>query len=107
MASEQAPQRDNEGYLIDLNDWTEAVAHDLAKEEQLDLTSEHLEIVRAIRKFYSEFGISPSVRALVKYLGNEMGTHTANSAYLMQHFGGSPLKPLCKIAGLPKPTNCL
>jgi tRNA 2-thiouridine synthesizing protein E len=47
------------------------------------------------------------MRPLVKQVREQLGEDKANSIYLMQLFPGSPAKLLAKIAGLPRPTNCL
>ncbi len=99
--------RDEEGYLLDLADWSEAVAHDIALEEGISLDASHWEILHALRAFHAQFGLSPAMRPLCKYLKERLGADKATSIYLLQRFPGSPAKLAAKIAGLPKPDNCL
>jgi tRNA 2-thiouridine synthesizing protein E len=47
------------------------------------------------------------MRPLVKYIGQRLGKEKGNSIYLLQLFPGSPAKLASKIAGLPRPENCL
>jgi tRNA 2-thiouridine synthesizing protein E len=47
------------------------------------------------------------MRALVKYCGLRLGADQGRSIYLLSLFPGSPAKLGSKIAGLPKPDNCL
>ena len=47
------------------------------------------------------------MRILVKQVGLQLGKEKGTSLYLLQLFPGSPAKIASKIAGLPKPTNCL
>ncbi|MCW8884883.1 MAG: TusE/DsrC/DsvC family sulfur relay protein [Motiliproteus sp.] len=98
---------DAEGYLKDLDDWTEAVAELIAVQENIDLTEEHWQVIHLLREFYREFGISPAMRILVKQVRIKLGTDKGSSIFLMKLFPGSPAKIASKIAGLPKPTNCL
>ncbi len=98
---------DKEGYLRELGDWDEAVAAAIARTENIDLTAEHWEVIHCIRRFYQEFGLSPAMRPLVKYLGQQLGPEKGRSIHLMQLFPGSPAKLVSKIAGLPRPDNCL
>ncbi len=98
---------DSEGYLEQLSDWQPEVAEQIAKKEGLELTEAHWEIINLLRRFYQEFELSPAMRPLVKYIGLNMGKEKAKSIYLMQLFGESPAKMTSKLAGLPKPTNCL
>lgn len=99
--------RDREGYLVDLADWDPAVAGELAREEDIELTEAHWELIRLIREFYAEYEVSPAMRVLVKHVRERLGDQKGNSIYLMQLFPGSPAKLLAKVAGLPRPTNCL
>lgn len=98
---------DDEGYLENLNDWQPEIAALIAKNEGLTLSPEHWEIITLLRQFYQEFELSPAMRPLIKYIGLQLGKEKARSIYLMQLFGESPAKMASKIAGLPKPTNCL
>lgn len=101
------PPRDNEGYLVDLNDWNESVAAALAADDGIELGDEHWALIRLIRDFYRDYQVSPAMRVLVKQVRERLGAERGNSIYLMQLFPGSPAKRLARIAGLPRPTNCL
>lgn len=98
---------DQEGFLVDLNDWSPPLAAELARLEGIDLTDEHLEVILALRQFYQRYQLSPAMRPLVKYIGQELGAEKGKSIYLLKLFPGSPAKLASKIAGLPKPDNCL
>lgn len=101
------PPRDEEGYLLDLQDWNETVALQLATEENITLDEARREVILALRQFHAQFGLSPAMRPLCKYLKEKLGAEKATSIYLLQLFPGSPAKVAAKIAGLPKPDNCL
>jgi len=98
---------DKEGFLKNLSDWTPEAANLLAKNEGITLTKEHWEIIKLLRDFYQQFEISPAMRILVKTAKTSLGDKKGNSIHLMKLFPGSPAKLASKIAGLPKPTNCL
>lgn len=98
---------DKEGFLKNLNDWNESVATIIAKNEAIDLGAGHWEIIYLVRDFYQTFQISPSMRALVKRTEQILGAEKGKSIYLLQLFPISPAKFVSKIAGLPKPANCL
>jgi len=100
-------ERDPQGFLVHLEDWNEAVACEIALEENIQLTDEHWEVIWLLREFYAQFEISPAMRILVKTVKQELGEEKGNSIYLMQLFPESPAKLASKIAGLPKPLNCL
>lgn len=98
---------DKDGFLQDLDDWSPDAAQWLAAQEGITLTEAHWQVIYALRNFYQQFELSPAMRPLVKYLGAELGPDKGNSIYLMQLFPGSPAKLAAKIAGLPRPDNCL
>lgn len=98
---------DKDGYLLDLNDWTPSVAEALAKRESLELSEAHWEILHLLRDFYGEFQLSPANRPLIKYAALKLGTDKGNSLNLNRLFNGTPAKLAAKLAGLPRPTNCL
>lgn len=98
---------DKDGYLINLNDWDKEAANTLAAQENISLTPAHWEIIALMQEFYREFEISPAMRALVKYTEKKLGPEKGRSVYLLQLFPPSPARIASKIAGLPRPTNCL
>lgn len=98
---------DKDGYLQHLEDWSEAVAEALALEEDLKLSEDHWEILQLLRAFHAEFQLSPATRPLIKYVAGKLGADKGNSAHLNRLFNGTPAKLAAKLAGLPKPTNCI
>ena len=98
---------DQEGYLLELADWSEAAAQALAQREGVELSDEHWEILRLVRSFYAEYQLSPANRPLIKFVALKLGTEKGNSLHLNRLFNGTPAKLAAKLAGLPKPTNCL
>lgn len=98
---------DRDGYLVDLNDWTPDVAEALADREGIRLSPPHWEILLGLRDFYAQYSVSPSMRPLSKHLKQTLGEAKSRSIYLLSLFPGSPPKLGAKIAGLPRPANCL
>ena len=100
-------ETDEEGYLINLSDWTEETANFLAQQENVELGPNHWEVINFLREYYTEFQIAPAVRVLTKAIGKKLGADKGNSQYLYELFPYGPAKQACKIAGLPKPTGCV
>ena len=98
---------DEEGYLLDLNDWTREAGAELAKTENLEMTDSHWEVIDFLREYYDEYQIAPAVRVLTKAIGKKLGKEKGNSKYLYELFPYGPAKQACKVAGLPKPTGCI
>lgn len=95
------------GNLVNLADWSEPLAEFLARKEGIELTTAHWEVIRHMRKFYFQYGITPMVRLLMKDLRDEMNEAKASSDYLYQLFPGGPSRQGSRIAGLPEPQGCI
>lgn len=100
-------ETDEEGYLINLSDWTEDIGKAIAQTENVDMSENHWEVVNFLRDYYNEYQIAPAVRVLTKAIGKQLGADKGNSKYLYELFPYGPAKQACKIAGLPKPTGCV
>jgi tRNA 2-thiouridine synthesizing protein E len=98
---------DKEGYLKDLDDWSEDIATLIADSDALVMNNAHWEIIHELRDFYSQYQLSPTMRALVKHVSNRLGKEKGSSIYLLKLFPGNPAKMAARIAGLPRPNNCL
>ena len=100
-------ETDEEGYLVNLADWNEELAGEIAKAENIEMSENHWEVVNFLREYYSEYQIAPAVRVLTKAIGKKLGADKGSSQYLYELFPYGPAKQACKIAGLPKPTGCV
>ena len=100
-------ETDAEGYLMDLSGWSREVAERLARDAGVTLGTDHWRLIGVVRDFYRETGVSPAMRPLVKLARERLGDEFGSSIALMQLFPGNPAKLVAKVAGLPRPTNCL
>jgi len=98
---------DANGYLLNLDDWSEEVAEALAREVNIELTNDHWEVIHFLRKHYNEFGTSPNARLLVKTFSKAFGEEKGNNKKLYQLFPDGPSRTGCRIAGLPLPNDCV
>lgn len=90
---------DDEGYLLNSEDWNEKVAHALAEREGIgELTKDKLDILKFIRQFYKEFNFFPILSAVCKNI------HQPKDCISEQF--ASPLVTW-KLAGLLKPDNLI
>jgi TusE/DsrC/DsvC family sulfur relay protein len=97
----QTVELDDEGFLVDPEVWTEAMAPEIAMREGIDgLTERHWQVVRFMRKEYEEKGAGPTVRVLGKTSG-------VSVKELYELFPKGPAKTAAKIAGIPKPRGCI
>ncbi|MBS3953954.1 MAG: TusE/DsrC/DsvC family sulfur relay protein [Methylomicrobium sp.] len=97
----------DQGFLVDMTQWNEAVAAQLAQLNRIELTLEHWEILGFIRDYYSRYKHLPNARMFTKAIAKQLGEQKGNSRYLHRLFPDGPLKYACKLAGLPKPPTCL
>lgn len=104
---DQLAETDPNGYLLRLDDWSEDIAAVIAEAESINLTEDHWEIVNFLRRYYSEVGIAPNVRTLMKALAEKYGKEKSSRKYLYDLFPLGPSRQGCKIAGLPLPNDCV
>ncbi len=94
---------DSEGYIQDMDEWSEAFAVALAAEEGLALTDEHWEVIRFIRDYYEEHNVQAQVRTMIKYFEKRWGPDKGNNRYLHDIFPkGGPQKQGNRLAGIRK-----
>jgi dissimilatory sulfite reductase related protein len=92
---------DADGNLVNLGDWSEEIAQEIAKMEGIEvLTEKHWAVINFMRKVFSDTGDSPSIRKLTKESGVDTKT-------LYALFPKGPAKKAARIAGLPKPKGCI
>lgn len=91
-----------EGFLVNSEDWNEEIAVFLAKKEEglENLTEEHWKVINYIRSYYLENRMAPMVRSVCKTTGLPLKK-------IYELFPSGPAKGACKLAGLPKPDGCV
>tara|TARA_B110000459_G_C16447524_1_gene419161 strand:+ start:478 stop:780 length:303 start_codon:yes stop_codon:yes gene_type:complete len=94
-------------YLNNLPHWSIDDALAFALQNDIVLSSEHIDILELAREFYNSYGFSPSMRPLCKTITASLGIEKGRSIYLNQQFPNNPAKLIAIIAGLPIPKNCL
>lgn len=99
---------DQDGHLIDHTLWTPAIAQVLADSLSVVLTDEHYRILLKTRTFFEIYHHSPNTRALIKYLSQSLPDDDIDNAKLQRLFNtGLVARHVNRLAGLPKPPNCL
>ncbi len=93
---------DEDGFLQELDKWSQEFAQAYAKEEGIEgtLTEDHWKIINYLRNYYQQFGVAPMVRKVCKENGIDM-----KKLYELYPTGAA--KGACKLAGLAKPTGCV
>jgi TusE/DsrC/DsvC family sulfur relay protein len=88
-----------DGYLTDLSQWNKEIAVEIAKENNIELTDKHWEVISWIQEQVKN-DVALSVRGIKK-----SGVIDIKEFYEL--FPGGPLKISTKIAGVPKPKSCI
>ncbi|WP_395146697.1 TusE/DsrC/DsvC family sulfur relay protein [Moraxella atlantae] len=102
------PKLDSDGHLVNVADWSPQVAQILADTLAVHLTDTHLAVLAAVREYYARFSHPPMTRPLIKYLHQTLPELELNNAKLQQLFNtGLIARHVNRLAGLPKPANCL
>ncbi len=88
-----------EGYLLDLNQWDREIGESLAGESDIVMTEKHWEVVQYLQdKHHKEEPLS--IRGI-----KNSGVIDIKEFYEL--FPGGPLKKSTLIAGIPKPKSCI
>ncbi|MES9924891.1 MAG: TusE/DsrC/DsvC family sulfur relay protein [Candidatus Thiodiazotropha endolucinida] len=92
---------DQEGYLQDMDDWSEAFVYALAKKERLEITQDHWDVIRYIRNYYQSHRVQAQVRDMIKHFKQVWGPSRGNNRYLHDIFPrGGPQKQGNRLAGI-------
>ena len=89
----------DEGYMTDASQWSKEIAAEMAKEEGIELTDKHYEVLEFLRNA-NEKGETLTIRKVGK-------SGITDIKGLYQLFPGGPLKFSSKFAGIPKPASCV
>jgi len=95
----QSIEVNDEGYLVDASQWNKDIATEIAKEEGIELTDKHFEVLEFLRTA-NEKGETLTIRKVGK-------SGIVDIKGLYQLFPGGPLKHSSRIAGIPKPASCV
>lgn len=88
-----------EGYLTDLSQWTKEVGNGIAKEEGIEMTDKHWEVINYLQEQYrNEMPLN------IRKVGKS-GVVSIKEFYAL--FPNGPLKISSRISGIPKPISCI
>ena len=96
----QIPERDGDGYLLDMNEWTPEIGRAMAEADGIELDDVKWQQILKAREYYDDNSVVPPIRKFAKYIGMDQ-----KEVFKMWNTG--PMKPITKYGGLPKPTGCV
>ncbi len=98
--SVELPERDGDGYLRSMDDWTPEIGRAMAEADGVELDDEKWNQILKAREYYEEEMVVPPIRVFAKYIGED-------KKKLFKQWNTGPMKPITKYGGLPKPTGCV
>jgi TusE/DsrC/DsvC family sulfur relay protein len=93
---------DGDGFLVDMSEWTPKTMHELAAQDNVVLTEEHIKYIMSARELYDEYQTVIPIREFAKVHGMDRKAQP-----LYDLFETGPMKRIAKYGGLPKPTGCV
>lgn len=90
------------GHLIELGEWTEEQAIAMARQDGLELSDDHLAIIRYLRDCYADHGGTITAHMLTHTLEEEFAG-LGGRKYLYNLFPLGPIAQATRYAGLPLP----
>ena len=95
------------GWLENLDEWSEDLAVEIAKNEKVnELTEEHWNIITLAREYFHDNGSVCEPRAFSTLMKKQSGTDQSDQKYIYSLFPTGLIKCANKIAGLPRPKGC-
>ena len=91
---------DDEGFMTQYGEWDETLAKALGSQIGLELTDEHLDVIRFLRTDFADKGETATLRRISTVGGFP-------TKRLFQLFPQKPAKKLAYVSGLPKPHGCV
>ena len=101
-------ETDEQGFLNDLDDWSEEFVEKMAELDGVQLYDESWGMILYFRDYFAETSTAPSMRMIVRRLGKQQHGNSHRKAkeyekFLYKLFPSDPVREICKLAGLPKP----
>jgi len=94
------PDRDGDGYLVDMDNWTMEIGKAMAEADDVEIDEERWAQILKAREYFEEESVVPPIRKFAKYID-------INQKILFKMWKTGPMKPITKYGGLPKPTGCV
>jgi len=100
-------ETDQQGFLCKLEDWSEDFAREIARQDGLELFTDHWELIGYFREYFAQHQKNPTMHSMVVSLGKTKGDvfhdQKAYEKHIYGLFPSDPVPELCKLAGLPLP----
>jgi len=103
----QTIQLSEAGWLENLDEWSEELAVEVSKNENIgELTEEHWNILNLAREYFADNGAVCEPRNFSKLMKAKYGKDQSSQKYIYSLFPTGLIKCANKVAGLPRPKGC-
>jgi len=96
----QEVQINDEGFLTEYDEWSEAIGAELATNIGVEMTDEHWALIKWLREDFQAKGETATTRRV-----QTAGGFPTKKQFQM--FPKKPAKKMAYVAGLPKPHGCV
>jgi len=99
-------ETNDQGFLINLDQWSESYANEMAKNDNVHLFTDHWELIYYFRDYYLQNLESPTMHQMLMELTPNIKKFHNKKIYehhIYNLFKTDPVHELCKLAGLPMP----
>lgn len=96
----EIPQRDGDGYLLDMREWTPEIGRAMAHTDEFSIDDGMWQQIDLARAIYIKTDGVPPLRKFMKFIKIEKKA-------MFKMWTTGPMKPITKYGGLPKPTGCV
>ena len=94
-------QVNDEGFMMNLDEWKKEIAVEMAKEEGIpELTPAHWKVIEFCRQDGAASGKAPTLRRITSMAG-------VSTKEMFALFPKGPAKKVARLAGLGKPEGCV
>ena len=100
-------EKDNEGYLLNPQEWDESLAAQIAEHEGIALSEHHWLVIIFIRDFFESNQSVPELRKTLSYLKTALSKDLATRKFVYGLFPYGYGQQACKIAGMRKPLKLM
>ena len=69
--SVEIPERDGDGYLLSMSDWTPEIGRAMAEADDVELDDVKWEQILKAREYYEDENVVPPIRKFAKYIGQD------------------------------------
>jgi len=102
ILNEHVTDRDPASYMDELPEWNRKIAEQAARDEGIELSEKHWEVLHFLRRRFATHGQVRYARELTHELEKVIAGNRG-SRYLFELFPGGPVTQGCRIAGIPAP----